>query len=126
MTRPRGRPPTPSAASIDKQPVGMVLTGTSTARLPRRMIEPLPYDFSICDIAASSNFAFSSDISHLGRGKYETFVSCGTGTGLHGRDLRAVTSRGVYHSFLLGVLLYLSPRPCPANPAATNDRNKQD
>jgi hypothetical protein len=32
------------------------------------MIEPLPYDFSICDIAASSNFAFSSVISHLGRG----------------------------------------------------------
>jgi hypothetical protein len=28
----------------------------------------LPYDFSICDIAASSNFAFSSVISHLGRG----------------------------------------------------------
>jgi len=26
----------------ERQPVGITLTGTSTSRLPRRMIEPLP------------------------------------------------------------------------------------
>src|SRR5215831_18780785 len=62
MTRPRGEPPTPRAASSDRQPLGITLTGTSTSRLPSRMIEPLPYDFSICEIAASSNFCFSSAI----------------------------------------------------------------
>jgi hypothetical protein len=42
ITRPRGNPPTPSAASIEIDPVGITLTGTSTSRLPKRMIEPLP------------------------------------------------------------------------------------
>jgi hypothetical protein len=32
------------------------------------MIAPLPWSFSICDIAAASNLAFSSVISHLGGG----------------------------------------------------------
>jgi hypothetical protein len=35
------------------------------------MIEPLPYDFSICDIAASRSFAFSSAITHLNSGNWE-------------------------------------------------------
>src|SRR5215467_1668241 len=74
MTRPRGKPPTPSAASMDKQPVGITFTGTSTSRLPSRMIEPLPYDFSICDIAASRSFAFSSAIAHLNRGNWEILL----------------------------------------------------
>jgi len=41
-TRPRGNPPTPRARSSERHPVGITLTGTSTSRLPRRMIEPLP------------------------------------------------------------------------------------
>src|SRR5208283_1099099 len=68
ITRPRGNPPTPSAASNDKHPDGITFTGTNTSLLPNRMIEPLPWSFSICDIAASSNFVRSSVISHLGRG----------------------------------------------------------
>src|SRR5215467_1089753 len=79
MTRPRGKPPTPSAASSDRHPLGITLTGTSTSRLPSRMIEPLPYDFSICDIAASSNFCFSSAISHLGRGNRNFHFTPGDG-----------------------------------------------
>ena len=55
-----------SATSSDKHPLGITLTGTKTSLLPSRIIEPLPYDFSICAIAASSNFCFSSAISHLG------------------------------------------------------------
>src|SRR5208282_5703979 len=60
ITRPRGKPPTPRAASIDIEPVGITLTGTSTSRFPRRMIEPLPYCFSICEIARSRFLVFSS------------------------------------------------------------------
>jgi hypothetical protein len=33
------------------------------------MIAPLPWSFSICDIAAASNLSLSSAISHLGGGK---------------------------------------------------------
>ncbi len=67
-TRPRGRPPTPSAASSETEPVEITLTGTRTSRFPRRMIEPLPNVFSICAIADSRIFAFSSVIIHLERG----------------------------------------------------------
>src|SRR5215471_8921077 len=64
-TRPRGNPPTPRAASIESAPVGITLTGTSTSLLPKRMIEPLPYCFSICAMADSSTLVFSSAMSHL-------------------------------------------------------------
>src|SRR5579862_6320658 len=43
------------------EPVGITFTGTSTSRFPRRMIEPLPYCFSICAIARSRFLVFSSD-----------------------------------------------------------------
>src|SRR5712692_10386214 len=59
-TRPRGKPPTPSAASIESAPVEITLTGTITSLLPSRMIEPLPYCFSICVMADSSILIFSS------------------------------------------------------------------
>jgi len=36
-----GKPPTPRAASIERQPLGMTLTGTSTSLLPSRMIRAL-------------------------------------------------------------------------------------
>ena len=46
ITRPRGTPPTPRAASREREPVGMA--GTSIfSRLPSRMIEPLPNCLSI-------------------------------------------------------------------------------
>ena len=47
---------------MEIEPVGITLTGTSTSRLPRRMIEPLPYCFSICEIAKSRFLVFSSFI----------------------------------------------------------------
>jgi len=53
-----GMPPTPRAASSERDPVGMA--GTSTfSRLPRRMIEPLPNCLSICARAASIALARS-------------------------------------------------------------------
>src|SRR6266568_4025951 len=46
-TRPRGKPPTPSAESNEMAPVGITSTGTSGSLVPRRMIAPLPNCFSI-------------------------------------------------------------------------------
>src|SRR2546425_8911436 len=52
MMRPRGTPPTPMAASSDKEVVEMA--GTSeTSRSPKRIIDPLPNLFSILSSAAS-------------------------------------------------------------------------
>ena len=67
ITRPRGKPPTPKAESIEIEPVGITLTGTSTSLFPRRIIEPLPHCFSIEDIAKSRFFVFSSFKWHLKR-----------------------------------------------------------
>src|SRR5271163_2026377 len=67
ITRPRGNPPTPSAASMEIEPEGITLTGTRTSRLPRRMMEPLPCAFSIKDIAMSRFLVFSSFMEHLER-----------------------------------------------------------
>src|SRR5580704_15639710 len=47
MTRPRGKPPTPSAASREMEPVGITLT-CCTLREPSCSTEPLPNCFSIC------------------------------------------------------------------------------
>src|SRR5688500_7501391 len=52
MTRPRGRPPTPSATSSAMEPVGMTAVCT-TGRSPRRITEPLPNCLSICANARS-------------------------------------------------------------------------
>ena len=54
ITRPRGTPPTPSAASKEIEPVEMTEIGTIASLLPRRMIEPLPNCFSICESASST------------------------------------------------------------------------
>src|SRR2546428_10173914 len=52
MMRPRGTPPTPIAASSDREVVD--IAGTSeTSRSPKRMIDPLPNLFSILSSAAS-------------------------------------------------------------------------
>src|SRR6266404_9657265 len=89
MTRPRGKPPTPSAASIDRHPLGITLTGTRMSRLPSRMIAPLPWSFSICDIAAASNFSFSSVISHLGGGNWKLGLPAQSGPALYKRTCGA-------------------------------------
>src|SRR2546423_13292165 len=47
ITRPRGNPPTPSAASNEIEPVEITETGTIASFDPRRRIEPLPNCFSI-------------------------------------------------------------------------------
>src|SRR5438552_14146923 len=57
--RPRGIPPTPSAASSAREPVGM--TEISVIWLsPRRMMAPLPYCFSIWPRASPRARCFSS------------------------------------------------------------------
>ncbi len=53
ITRPRGKPPTPSAASNEIDPVEITEMGTTAPLLPSFMMEPLPNCFSICDMARS-------------------------------------------------------------------------
>src|SRR5579862_353012 len=62
MTRPRGNPPTPSAASKEMAPVGITAIGTMASFDPNRMIEPLPNCFSICENARSIALLRSSAI----------------------------------------------------------------
>ena len=59
IIRPRGSPPTPSATSSGRIPVGMTSTFIFAVASPRRMIEPLPKSFSIC-FSAFSNASFLS------------------------------------------------------------------
>jgi hypothetical protein len=47
-TRPRGTPPTPSAASNEIAPVEITAIGTMASFDPSRMMDPLPNCFSIC------------------------------------------------------------------------------
>src|SRR5688572_6232075 len=54
MTRPRGKPPIPSAISRPSEPVETASASTAVSRCPRRMIEPLPKARSICESAASN------------------------------------------------------------------------
>src|SRR5438552_17372500 len=63
-TRPRGKPPTPSAATNEIAPVGMTEIGTMASLEPNRMIEPLPNCFSICANARSIALVRSSAIEH--------------------------------------------------------------
>src|ERR1043165_1885468 len=59
MTRPRGRPAMPMAASKLNEVVEIEDT-SATSRSPRRMIEPLPNFFSILSSAASTAFPRSA------------------------------------------------------------------
>src|SRR5215813_1604393 len=54
MTRPRGTPPTPSAASNEIDPVEMTEIGTTASLVPSFMMEPFPNCFSICEMAVST------------------------------------------------------------------------
>src|SRR3954470_6234519 len=58
MTRPRGRPPMPSATSSAIEPVGITCICV-TGRSPSRMTEPLPNCLSICARARPSAFSRS-------------------------------------------------------------------
>ena len=60
MTRPRGTPPTPRAASKLMEPVEITEMGTMASLAPRRMMEPLPNCFSIWLSALSTALARSS------------------------------------------------------------------
>src|SRR4029078_8806477 len=59
MTRPRGRPPMPSAMARPSEPVEIASTSMLWSLAPRRMTEPLPCIFSIWESAASSAFILS-------------------------------------------------------------------
>ena len=60
--RPFGRPPTPSAKSSCKLPVGMTSTCMFSAALPSFITLPLPKSFSIRPSATSKAFFRSSPI----------------------------------------------------------------
>src|ERR1700719_3753321 len=64
MTRPRGTPPTPNAASNEMEPVEMTEIGT-TSFDPSRMIEPLPNCFSSPERASSIALLRSSATLYL-------------------------------------------------------------
>src|ERR1700748_349553 len=72
ITRPRGTPPTPSAASKEIEPVEITEMGTIASLLPRRMIEPLPNCFSICANARSMARERSSAMGNLQWEKFNT------------------------------------------------------
>src|SRR5206468_1873668 len=59
ITRPRGKPPTPSAASNESEPDEMASSAAVLSSPPSRIIEPLPNCFSICDTARSRARDFS-------------------------------------------------------------------
>src|SRR5690242_17977064 len=61
VTRPRGIPPIPMAASRLMAPVGITSTRTRGASAPIRMIAPLPQVFSICVMARFRAFLRSSE-----------------------------------------------------------------
>ena len=58
-TRPRGRPPTPSARSSPMEPVGITATGCASSAAPSLITEPRPNCFSIATMAAATAFSFS-------------------------------------------------------------------
>ena len=60
-TRPRGKPPMPSAMSRPSEPVETVSTSIDLSFLPSRMIEPLPKLRSIWESAASRAFDLSME-----------------------------------------------------------------
>src|SRR2546421_9366303 len=86
MTRPRGTPPIPIAASRLNEVVEIEDT-SATSRSPRRMIDPLPNFFSILSSAASTafprsapnlssaitNISFYHSFSHEDRGLSDNF-----------------------------------------------------
>src|SRR3989442_1908130 len=59
MTRPRGNPPTPRAASRESDPDEIASSAALLSMPPSRMMEPLPNCFSICDTARSRARDFS-------------------------------------------------------------------
>ena len=64
MTRPRGMPPIPRAMSRERQPVEITAT-SSFSSAPSRMMEPLPYCFSIWLNAWSRALVLSAKVMSL-------------------------------------------------------------
>jgi hypothetical protein len=90
QTRPRGNPPTPSAASSEIEPVEITETGTMASFDPSRRIEPLPNCFSIWlrGFLSARARSFSSmpqrhnrraPAAGLGRSVFETGYEIGAG-----------------------------------------------
>src|SRR6476646_12251828 len=98
-TRPRGKPPTPSAKSSDNAPVGMDSMPIDVFS-PIRMMEPLPNCLSMAAIATSSAFSRSlpTVVLRFLPDAYEVFAE--VEAGLH--DLDCVDghhTEGVLHGF---------------------------
>src|SRR5438270_7366656 len=95
MTRPRGTPPIPIAASRLNEVVEIEDT-SATSRSPRRMIDPLPNFFSILSSAASTAFPrsapnLSSAITNISF--YHSFSHEALGLELHLRPATLQTGR---------------------------------
>ena len=74
-TRPRGKPPTPSARSIRMFPVGMTSISTILSS-PRRMMAPSPKSLAICWMARS-RFLFRAAITLFSVGFSSVLVAIG-------------------------------------------------
>src|SRR5215218_4700247 len=86
MTRPRGRPPMPSAMSRAMEPVGMTLMAWAGLS-PSRMTEPLPNCLSIWDRAMSRALSRSSVAMVLTFGRSGEVVGIDARSGVrHFRD----------------------------------------
>ena len=90
-TRPRGTPPTPSAASKEIEPVLIVEIGTIASLLPRRMIEPLPNCFSICESARSIARDFRQP-----RGTFSSAIHAPMDRPRRNLDVRTCRESGLY------------------------------
>src|SRR5271157_1762800 len=90
LTRPRGKPPTPKAASTEMEPVEITETGTMASFDPSRRIEPLPNCFSIWLRAVSNARArsFSSMSGKTPKGGVKGYCSSGRAAGLGRVDLQ--------------------------------------
>src|ERR1039457_1616589 len=79
LMRPRGKPPTPRAASTEIEPVEITDTGTIASFDPSRTIEPLPNCFSIWLRAVSNARArsFSSMSGKTPKGGVKGYCSSG-------------------------------------------------
>src|SRR3712207_2479571 len=94
MTRPRGRPPMPSAMSRAIEPVGMTLMAWAGLS-PSRMTEPLPNCLSIWDRAMSRALSRSSVAMVLTFGRYGEVVGTDARAGVrHFRDAGGSVENG--------------------------------
>ena len=126
-TRPRGRPPMPSAMSRPSEPVDTVSTSIGRLPLPSRMIEPLPKFRSIWESAASNAFDLSMEEPSTRRNAAAWAICCSYRIGICKRDCRrgaipAITSQCT--RFVLSSQYVLQSQLVLADPASTSQPSR--